>query len=214
MKGFLNLAEVGKFLKHALYVRREEILLEGNFGNLCEYVINDTLVIREIEAKDQETLSRFYAESKLSDLYTKERIQRYFSNGCRCHVAKRGERIIGHIWWGGHDMKFRSCDPALRYFKDSFKPGIKAVIGVDFYIVPEERGRGTALEFMHKMWQRLQGLGYEQWLGTVSPDNRGARWTYKLLGYQDVRKIVIHRIFNYFVFIGGELYFSPHSHSS
>lgn len=202
------------FLKHALYVRREEILNEGYLGAPSEYDSRETLVIREIEEKEREVLTSFYEESNLRDLYTEERIGRYFSNGCKCHVAMKLDRVVGHLWWGGRDLKFKYCDPALRFIGDRYNMGKEDIVAVDFFVLPEERGSGTSLEFMSKVWRSLHELGYNRCLGTVAPNNRGARWTYKLLGHRDLRKIVIHRIFNYFVLIDGKLYFSPHVLSS
>lgn len=214
MKKFVDLPELNKFLKHALHFRREEILNEVYLGTSSGFDSRDTLVIREIEKKEREILTRFYEETNLSDLYTEERIGRYFSNGCRCHVALKRGKIVGHLWWGGRDLKFKYCDPALRFIRDRYNLREEDIVAVDFFVLPEERGSGTSLEFMSKVWQSLHGLGYNRCFGTVAPSNRGARWTYKLLGHRDIGKIVIHRIFNYIVFIDGKLYFSPHALSS
>ena len=70
------------------------------------------------------------------------------------------------------------------------------VLGIDFFILPEERGDGRALEFYAKVCRQLNQLGYQHMFGSVLSDNRAARWIYDLLGLEVIKKVTIHRLLN------------------
>jgi hypothetical protein len=125
----------------------------------------------------------------------------------------KNNEFIGHMWWGDREMRFARCDPSLRYVGETYELKDDDSLGVDLFIVPGERGSGTALEFFSKLSIALNDLGYNRHLGVVQPGNRSARWLYKLFGSKDLQKIVVHRILNYLVLIGKKLYISPHHFS-
>jgi len=200
-----------KFLKHALYVRHEELLIEADLNKVKESSFKDALDILTIKKEQQDFLLECYRKSNTYELYHENRIKRYFASGCKCFIAMKKDKFIGHIWWGDNKMSFKYCDPALRYVGETFKLKNNVALAVDFFITPEERGSGTAVEFLSKVWITLNKFGYDRSFGLVQPHNRAARWTYKLLGCIDFKTIVVHRIFNYLVLIDKKLYLSPHS---
>jgi len=203
-----------KFIKHALYVRHEELLNAGYLDKQKVFSFKNSLQIVPIGKKDQDVLFEFHRKSKSCELYPKNRIDRYFASDCKCFIALRNNKFVGHMWWGNKKMSFKYCDPALRYVGETFELKDDDVLAVDFFIIPAERGSGTALEFLSKVWLALNTLGYNRCFGLVQPQNRAARWIYKLFGFTDLQRIAVHRIFNYFVLNNKKFYLSPHSLSS
>jgi hypothetical protein len=203
--------EIGyiQFIINLFYKSHEEILAWGDLNKRTEFSFRNNLTLQSIEKKHQDILLNFYRESNSSDLYPGSRIDNYFANDFKCFIAKRENKIIGHVWWGDNRSTYVKCDPSLRYIGETF--GLKEgdVLAIDFFIVPEERGGGTAIDCFYNTLISLNELGHNRLFGLVQPNNRGARWTYKLLGFIDIKKIVVHRILNYIVLIDRKIYLSP-----
>lgn len=198
-----------KFLKNLFYKKHEEILIGVDLNKRPEFSSKKDLKIQRIGIKDQNVLLDFYRTSNSSELYPISRIENCFASGGKCFIAMRKNKIIGHFWWGNNKMNFKYLDPASRNVGDTFGLKDDDALAIDFFIIPEERGQGTVLEFFPKVLIELNKLGYQRCFGLVLPDNRGARWTYKLLGHIDFKRIVLHRILNYIVLIDKKIYFSP-----
>jgi len=202
-----------KFLKNFLYAKREEVLTLVDLGSLKVFSSKVPLEIRCLKSTDRTFLHDLYRNNGMDKIYSQERIDRYFENNYICYLAYKEGKFIGHAWFGNDQMNAKRSDPALRYVKEAFYR-TEDILGVDYYILPEERGGGNSLSFMSMVFNALREQGYKRCLGTVHPDNRPARWTYKVLGYKELRTVVIKRIFNYFVAIENRVYFSPHYLSS
>jgi GNAT superfamily N-acetyltransferase len=207
--------EVGlkKMCKHAFYVRHEEIFSGGDIDIHKRFPFKNGLTVLAMERKDLDVLSEYYLKADCG-LYPKSRIERYFENDCKCFIAMKNDDFVGHWWWGGREMKFASCDPSLRYVGETCELKDYDAFGVDFFLVPEKRGSGIALEFFSKILLSLNELGYKRHFGLVQSHNHGARWLYKLFGFKDLQTIVVHRVLNYVVLIDKKLYFAPHHLSS
>ena len=63
------------------------------------------------------------------------------------------------------------------------------VYGFDFFLAPEHRGDGRAVEFLHAIETRLRGRGHDRLWGYVRGDNRPARWLYSMRGYEVVKHV-------------------------
>ena len=105
------------------------------------------------------------------------------------------------FWWGTKQSDYKNCLPILRYLHKNFLKQNDDVLGIDFFILPEERGDGIALEFYAKVCRKLNHFGYKQMFGSVLSDNRSARWTYNLLDQAIIQKVTILRLFVYKTFI-------------
>lgn len=203
-----------KFLKYAFYVKHEELLIEGDFSKLKEISYKDTLHLLHIEKGQQAELLEYYMQSDSNELYNKSRISRYFTSGFKCFIALKKGKFTGHLWLADNKVNFKHSDPALRYIGETFELLDGDALAVDFFIIPNERGGGTALEFLAKAYVILTEQGYKRCFGLVQTQNKGARWTYKIMGHVESKKLIVHRVFNYLVLIGKKLYLSPHSLSS
>jgi len=142
-------------------------------------------------------LVKFYEKSEAFNINAKDLVRSHFEDNCQCFIAKRQNKIIGFLWWADIRSPFKSCRPLDRYARYNLGMTSQDALGIDFFILPAERGNATALEFYAKACKKLNEFGYEQFYGTVLPDNRAARWTYNVLGLTETKKISAHRILLY-----------------
>lgn len=122
-------------------------------------------------------------------------IQDNFERGYPGFIAFLNGEIIGSIWW--IDDNFNH--PDLLTFNIKLKD--KDMYGFNFFISPEHRGKGNALEFLYTVFLALQELGYQRFLGLVDPQSTPARWLYKLVGFKDIKKVSLFRFLYFFLII-------------
>lgn len=137
----------------------------------------------------------------LPDLYALNRRRgeqagdRYFENcvaaGFQGFVALSGGEAIGYYWWVDRD----SPQP----HPDTWKLGSDFVLeegdvyGSSLYLLEEHRGGNAAGQFLFRIETALRERGYRRIWGYVDSDNRPARWTYDLRGYEALWRQVNHR---------------------
>lgn len=197
---------IKRFLKKSIYTRREEILSIRDLSKKLNFPLRDDLKIQAIEKEDLQLLIDFYKKNDQQKLYPKNRIEKYFVSNCKCFIAKKNDKIIGHAWWGNNKIIFKFDDPPLKYACEKIDLKHDDAIGVDFFLIPEERGGGIALDFLSKVQIALNDLGYNRMYGLVNSQNRAARWTYKIIGNNDLETIVIHNLFRYIAIINNRMY--------
>src|SRR6056297_2039554 len=189
------------FIKHAFYIKQEALLLLKELDKLSPYESLNKLQIHSFDKNTKADLIEFYNLSKISIVTPELLIENYMNDDCKCFFATKNEKLIGFLWWGDKQTDVRHCLPILRYIHKKVLKKNNDALGIDFFILPEERGGGTALEFYAKACRQLNHLGYNCFLGTVLSDNRPARWTYNLLGLTVIKKLTIHRLLIYKTFI-------------
>jgi len=193
--GFIN------FVSHAFYIKQEALLLLKNLHELSPYESFNKLQIHPLHKSQKSELLEFYNLANISVFNPEILIENYLNDDCQCFFATKNDKIIGFFWWGGKQSDYNNCLPILRYIHKNYLKQNDDALGIDFFILPEARGDGTALEFYAKVCRELNQLGYKQMFGSVLSDNRAARWTYDLLGLAVIKKVTIHRLFNYKTFI-------------
>lgn len=115
-------------------------------------------------------------------------------NGYEGLVAFRDDRLVGFYWW----VDGESAPPTSRWSIgaaiDELGLDIDLaegdVYGADFYVAEADRPGGTAQAFLDHVETLLRDRGYERLWGYVIEDNRPARWTYSLRGYQPMWRVV------------------------
>lgn len=190
-----------KFITHALYIKQETLLLLKNLDELSPYESLQSLAIASVDKENKVDLIEFYRSANISIGSPETLIDNYLDDGCKCFIAIKNEKLIGFLWWGDKPSDVKHCLPILRYIHKKILKKNDDALGIDFFILPAERGGGAALEFYAKACRKLNHLGYKHIFGTVLSDNRPARWTYNLLGLTVINKITIHRLLIYKTFI-------------
>lgn len=189
--GFMN------FIKNAFYIKQESILLIKELNEPSPFESHKKIEIHSFDKSKKNELLKFYNLANISALNPEILIENYLNAGHKCFLATKEDRIIGFFWWGGKQSDFKNCLPILRYVHKNVLKQNDDVLGIDFFILPEERGDGRAPEFYAKVCRQLNRLGYKHILGTVLSDNRAARWTYHVLGLTEKKRIIAHRILLY-----------------
>jgi len=109
-------------------------------------------------------------------------------------VAFRGDRLVGFYWWVDADSAPPSSKWSIGAAIDELRLEIDLqqgdVYGADFYIGEADRPGGTAQAFLDHVETLLHERGYRRLWGYVIENNRPARWTYSLRGYQPMRRVV------------------------
>lgn len=193
--GFIN------FITHAFYIKQEALLLIKDLNELSPYESLNKIQIHSLHKSKQGELVKFYNLANISIVNPELLIKNYLKDGCKCFFATKNDKIIGFLWWSDKQSDLKNCLPILRYIHKNVLKKNDDVLGIDFFILPEERGDGRALEFYAKVCRKLSQLGYKHIFGTVLSDNRPARWTYNLLGLTVIKKVTINRLLIYKTFI-------------
>jgi GNAT superfamily N-acetyltransferase len=128
-------------------------------------------------------------------------------NDYTCFIARCKGSIIGYVWWCDFNVSSKFHDLDVKVIRDTIKLKDDDVYCSDYFISPEYRGGGNSNEFFCKVLSALKEIGYNRALGVVPAQNRAARWTYKIVGYSEIKSIADRRLFTYIVLKDRELYF-------
>lgn len=185
---------IKKFISHAIYFKQEPILIIKDLNSRSPFEDKNSLEVIPVNIEEQDNLINFYEKSEAFIFNSKDLVRNHFEDNCQCFIAKKQNKIIGFLWWADINSPFNSCTPVIKHVRYNVGMTAQDALGIDFFILPEERGNATALEFYAKACKQLNDLGYKQFYGMVLPENRAARWTYNVLGLTETKKISAHRI--------------------
>lgn len=120
---------------------------------------------------------------------------RYFENcvehGFHGFVVLAGEDVVGYYWWVDCDNP--TPHPDIWGLGRDFELEPGDVYGASFYLFEEYRGGGTAGNVLFQVESALRDRGYKRLWGAVDKDNRPARWTYQLRGYEPTWEMLNRR---------------------
>jgi GNAT superfamily N-acetyltransferase len=119
------------------------------------------------------------------------RFAEYVAHGYGGFVGFLGEELVGYYWWVDRTHRPKHRDLARLRLGIELAEG--EVYGSDFYILEAHRGGGVADDFLYKLETGLRGRGYRRLWGYVESDNRPARWTYSVRGYQPTHTVTKKR---------------------
>ena len=200
-----------RFLKGLFFSYHEEILLMKDLNKLESFSFGNRLEVINIKREYISSLRYLRNEPGIINSDIKNELREYFNNNCNGLIAKLKEEIIGYIWWGNNTMKCSfedsSKDIVFKFYLDRIKLKELDIYGFDFFLIPKYRCRGYSIEFLSNFLSLLKNLAYEKTFGYVLSDNLPARWTYRLLGYEEIEKIKIRRFFLFLVFRNKKMYF-------
>ena len=185
---------IKKFISDAVYFKQEPILLIKDLTTRSPFENKNSLEVIPVNNDEKFNLINFYDESEAFIFNSKDLVRSHFEDNCQCFIAKKKNIIIGFLWWADINSPFNSCSPVIRHIRYNAGMTGQDALGIDFFVLPEERGNATALEFYSKACKQLYDRGYTRLYGMVLPENRAARWTYNVLGLTETKKISAHRI--------------------
>lgn len=176
--------------KHAAYAREDVIVLVKDLSNITPRAGSEGLRVEDLEPRHLPALYEFNRSRCFSkaNLRTADRLRR----GYQGFVGFVGDELVGYYWWV--DRATEPHHPDIARYDLDIELADDELYGFDFYLLEEHRGRGNAMEFLHKAETAMVAKGYRRIWGYVVADNRPARWLYGLRGYKSVRSIGAKRV--------------------
>jgi GNAT superfamily N-acetyltransferase len=204
----IKLIGLGKFIMRLLYSRQEEIALEINLDEVARFPLKDSLNVYSIERKHVPELALFRAQAGIGGDNPAAGLEEYLDHGFNGFLAELEGRIIGYLWWGNSTSDFYIYPQGCGYYtREIVKMGLTNTFSFDYYLAPQHRGKGIAFEFMANCFYQLRDLGYKINYGYVHSDNVAARWIYKIIGFKEIKRIIMRRLFLFFLFKNTRYYF-------
>ncbi|HWT26004.1 MAG TPA: GNAT family N-acetyltransferase [Solirubrobacteraceae bacterium] len=117
-------------------------------------------------------------------------VRNYLANGYRAFLAFRGGRLIGLFWWVDGEVDAQHPDLVLH----GIRLAPREAYGFAYFVAPEQRGGGTATEFLARISRALAGAGYTALWGWVLVGNRPARWLFRIAGFQEVGRVRVRML--------------------
>jgi GNAT superfamily N-acetyltransferase len=111
------------------------------------------------------------------------------AHGYRGFVGFIGEELVGYYWWVDRTNRPRHRDLTRLGLGIELAEG--DAYGSDFYVLEEHRRGGLANDFLYKVETALREGGFRRLWGYVESDNRPARWTFSMRGYQPLHTVTM-----------------------
>jgi GNAT superfamily N-acetyltransferase len=194
-----------EFITKVIYQQLPDLIILKRDLNDKINLVSDRMTIQCIEAHHFEDLAKLH-----SDIHSKSfmiEFEEYQKNNCFGYMARIQGSIIGHIWWADHRMGYEFKDPDTMFMRRKLKLNRKDAYLFDYFIAPKSRGGGNSIEFLNKVLLSLRESGYTTIIGCVKEHNFPAKWTYSILGFKNIQKVHIYRLFLFFVIRGDKLFF-------
>jgi GNAT superfamily N-acetyltransferase len=110
------------------------------------------------------------------------------------YVALRDSRPIAFYWWidaaAPPPSSRTSIGAAIAELGLEIDLETGDVYGADLYVGERERAGNTAQLFLDRVEASLAERGYSRLWGYVQENNRLARWTYRMRGYEPMWRVV------------------------
>jgi GNAT superfamily N-acetyltransferase len=155
--------------------------------------VRDTdLLVTEVEPRHLPALAELNKERGLPS--ADARFASDLDSGYGGFVAFRGERLVAFYWWVDRDAPAPESKSSIGAAIDELGLEIELeegdVYGADLYVAENDRPGATAQRFLDRVEASLRERGYHRLWGYVQDDNRLARWTYSLRGYEPMWRVV------------------------
>jgi GNAT superfamily N-acetyltransferase len=185
-----------KKVKLLFYHRFLEIRNKNDLSQEIALTRDCKLEIETINESNRDAVAEFGGKYYIKNLY-KKWTRYYYKNNYKGFVASLQGNIIGYLWWWSNSSSDKL--PIELNFYD-LRLEKNEVYMADCFIAPKYRGSGNAIEFINRVSLELKKLGYTQATGVYVADNLPAKWTYKVLGYNNIEYFVIHIFLNCIVY--------------
>jgi GNAT superfamily N-acetyltransferase len=177
-------------VKALVHSTSEVIVLKKDLGKITEMEAADKLRIEDFDAGHLPAMAEF--NRKRCHSKANARAAAALERGYRGFVGYVGDELVGYYWWVDAAIEPRHSDFDEYGLDIELAPD--EVYGFDFYLLEEHRGDGKSMEFLYKIEAALRDLGYRILWGYVVADNKPARWTYGLRGYESVEKVSSRKV--------------------
>jgi GNAT superfamily N-acetyltransferase len=177
---------IGKAI--GLNYEKEIIISELDLNKSTRYNIKKELFnnykLKPFEEKDLDILITFC--EKCGDDGQIDNIEHFVERRFNGILFFKDTTLIGYMWW--HDMQSRGYHYDLNRLPIKLKNEHEIYCEL-FYIKPEHRGQGIALYLLSEIHSKWHKDGYTKLYGYVNTDNISARWIYRILAWEEIRRI-------------------------
>jgi GNAT superfamily N-acetyltransferase len=122
------------------------------------------------------------------------RARRYLRNGYGGVALVREGRVVGDVWYVTlADAQLPYTHPDVRAMRISLDATTAYLF--DMYVEPEHRGMAVSTALFRAAFAQLRAQGIVKAMGYYDPTNVPALWMHRVLGYKEVRRVKVIRVF-------------------
>jgi len=180
-----------KFL-YFLYHRSPELLTQKDLLQKVNFSIKYKLKIETVNETNRVALVEFAEKNYNKNMY-RNWVHCFFKNHYDGFIAYFQGKIIGYIWWWA-DNRITKPPPEVIFYNINLENG--GVYGFNFFIAPQYRGSGNAIEFLSRVFLELKKCGYNRISGIHGRNYLPADWIYKIVGFKEIKSLSWHNFFN------------------
>jgi GNAT superfamily N-acetyltransferase len=186
-----------KKAKDFLYLKSMAIENARDLSTELTFPTNYKLKIETIKEAHRDLLTEFSKNNYNNNMY-RNWIYYFYKNNYNGFVATLQGNIIGYIWCWSNNNGIKP-PPEVLFHNIKMKKG--DVYLFNFFIAPQYRGHGNAIEFMNRVLLELKNLGYIRAKGEHDGIYLPAAWLYRAVGYKDIRFFTVHIFFNRIAYV-------------
>jgi GNAT superfamily N-acetyltransferase len=152
---------------------------------------------------DRDTLPRILEVVEKHEPWRAAATRKRYFEGARGFAAEYKGEIVGYVFYvEGTDTPHRQIHTDLHWLGLSPKRG--ELYAFDYFLI--EPARGIGARFVRAVQDEHYRLGYTATYGWVLSTNRAALWLYRTTGWTEISRVIEHRLFARWVFVGDILY--------
>ncbi len=179
-------------IRDYIYLKKEIITIEIDLSNINPTFGNFTKFNFNILEITEESFDHNKQKYPLKSWYFKSlgRVKK----GYKSFALINDNKIIGYLWYTTTgDLKSPKVHHDLKLLNITLTE--KEVYLFDMYIMPENRGNTVATHFMGCVLNKLKEKGYLKGYSYVFADNLPALYTYRLLKWKELDRLILQRLF-------------------
>jgi ribosomal protein S18 acetylase RimI-like enzyme len=199
-----------RLLRNLTYLCHEEIIITKHLDKVANLPVKDRLQIDLMESKDLESIASLRKESGGDEIKYLETLWGYWNNHGSGLIARSKGDLVSYLWWGNNKMGCSPVDLITKFYMSEIRFCPIAIYMFDVYVARKYRKSGIATALLMQFFLILRNLGYQRVLAYVLSTNMPARRLYKLLGFEETKKVRVRRIMLFIVLRNNKIYFDKY----
>jgi len=185
-----------------IYKRDVHVLMEMDLT--IDGTIDSKIKLQNIQKKHSDLLRRFTEKYENNAEMPIKVTKHYIKNNYSGYIAFIDEQIIGYMWWTNNNVEPKMTIPELLRY--GIKLNDEDVYLFDFFIATPFRGGLTAVRVSDVAKKVLKNLGYKRGFAVVRDKYKPARFVYRAIGFNDIKKIVLYEFCSRILYMNKKLY--------
>jgi hypothetical protein len=206
-KKIVKLIGLRRFLMRMIYSSHVDIIGKKELTGISKVSEGYFEKFHLIDNGDIPRLVEFYKKNNCGGSDPLFSVKQYLSKGCFGYIAEQQGEIVGYVWCGNDKTNFDFALVNHQYYLDEMNLTATDVYAFDFFLSPDKRGHSAGIKFLKEFFVVLVNAGFDTLYYYVRSNNKPARLIYKITGGQDVKKVVVRRLFMHFLFINSKFHY-------